>query len=858
MMCLAAFGLAFAPSASAESIWTTQNACGADTQDANHYRVGEIIFINGADWGTGTYTWTITGNPGGSSEDPNIVVATGQITITGDNVFSVTGDIDGQEGNGTGSQPNRFCFGAYYVQPDDGGEYKANVGIKNDNYRVDGPLSGSKTASVTWTRTYAWELDKVADPTSLNLFNGQTGDVKFTISATRSVDSDTYDVTGAVSVSNPSDLSVPITVEDCLQAMDGGSWTNVACQTLATEVAAGVNEFPYQFDNIELDPSKTYQNLVTFSAAGGTGSLEATATVSLPDTPTTQVNDSITVDDDYETDGTTDASHEFSDTDMWMYTRTFACGDDAGSHTNTARIRGTDTTADATVTVNCYGLTVSKTAAPSFDRDYAWSIEKTGPSDLMLQNDQVYEAMYAITLSPTATDGNYAVSGVITVENSHPTEAATVSLVDALTGAVLACGGSLEIPAASSATCAYSASRDDASSGTNTATATLFGVDYSGSEDFSFDGVEPSVVTDACVDVADQFEGEEAVGLGTICADAVAPVSLSRALNTAECGEFSLHNTASFITNDNAETGSDDHTVTWTVAGCPGDALGCTLTQGYWKTHNFTFKGDGGPPEDPAWCLFGDVDGDGTDECEKEEFFLSGQTYYEAMWTPTRGNAYYQLASQWIAATLNTLSEGGTSTPPDHVAEALADAEAFLASTTPADAAKLKGRSAKFIKDWASLLASFNEGNEGVPHCDEQDPPVSDGVGEESVADADLTPDKDQTEAPGGDVATLETDPGVAPVPQAVIPETFGLDAPAPNPARDRATLRYHLPEPSVVTLTVYDLLGRHVETVVSGESKEAGSYTVTLETRRYSAGVYVVSIRTAEQQTTRRLTVTR
>ncbi len=83
---------------------------------------------------SGEYEWAITGNPGGSSADPGIVVASGTYTV-------------GSSG--------AFCFDAYTVKDDDGGEYTVDFGKKNDNYRVeDGEATvGIGVAGCTWTPT---------------------------------------------------------------------------------------------------------------------------------------------------------------------------------------------------------------------------------------------------------------------------------------------------------------------------------------------------------------------------------------------------------------------------------------------------------------------------------------------------------------------------------------------------------------------------------------------------------------------------------------------------------------------------------------------------------------------------------
>ncbi len=110
---------------------------------------------------------------------------------------------------------------------------------------------------------------------------------------------------------------------------------------------------------------------------------------------------------------------------------------------------------------------------------------------------------------------------------------------------------------------------------------------------------------------------------------------------------------------------SDDAKVTVTCTPPPSE--GCTLTQGYWKTHSKY----GPAPTDPTWALIG----------EDTAFFLSGQTWYEVINTPSAdGNAYYILARQYIAAKLNFLS-GASSTA--EVDAAIAWAETFFATYTP-------------------------------------------------------------------------------------------------------------------------------------------------------------------------------
>jgi hypothetical protein len=97
-------------------------------------------------------------------------------------------------------------------------------------------------------------------------------------------------------------------------------------------------------------------------------------------------------------------------------------------------------------------------------------------------------------------------------------------------------------------------------------------------------------------------------------------------------------------------------------------------------------------------------------------FFISGQTYYQVMWTsPSGGNVYYQLAHQYIAAKLNILK--GTSSPAT-VNAAISWAENnFFNKYGPK--ATLPSAVGKQAGAYASLLGNYNEGLIGPGHCSE-------------------------------------------------------------------------------------------------------------------------------------------
>lgn len=77
-----------------------------------------------------------------------------------------------------------------------------------------------------------------------------------------------------------------------------------------------------------------------------------------------------------------------------------------------------------------------------------------------------------------------------------------------------------------------------------------------------------------------------------------------------------------------------------------------------------------------------------------------------------------------------------------------------------------------------------------------------------------------------------------------VLPTTYALRQNYPNPFNPETVIEYDLPEPVSVVLTVYDLLGRHVRTLVEG-SYNVGTHRVTWNGRdnqgeRVAGGMYL------------------
>ena len=85
------------------------------------------------------------------------------------------------------------------------------------------------------------------------------------------------------------------------------------------------------------------------------------------------------------------------------------------------------------------------------------------------------------------------------------------------------------------------------------------------------------------------------------------------------------------------------------------------------------------------------------------------------------------------------------------------------------------------------------------------------------------------------------------------LPGDFALLGSYPNPFNAHAVIRYALPELSDVTIEIYDLLGRRVETLVDCQ-KQAGYHQVFWNADGFSSGVYFYRIQAAGFSDTRRM----
>jgi hypothetical protein len=74
------------------------------------------------------------------------------------------------------------------------------------------------------------------------------------------------------------------------------------------------------------------------------------------------------------------------------------------------------------------------------------------------------------------------------------------------------------------------------------------------------------------------------------------------------------------------------------------------------------------------------------------------------------------------------------------------------------------------------------------------------------------------------------------------IPKTFSLNQNYPNPFNPSTLIKYSVPKNSFVKISVYDFLGREIQTLVN-EKHSAGTYEVNFNASELSSGVYFYKI---------------
>ncbi|NIS83230.1 MAG: hypothetical protein GTO14_24190, partial [Anaerolineales bacterium] len=255
-----------------------------------------------------------------------------------------------------------------------------------------------KTAEVTYTRTYNWNLTKDF-PGEYWAFIGDewAHDYEVFADLVDFTDTDRL-ISGTITITNPTggDIigdSIPAVITkkpiDELN-LGGGAETGSATVTCPvtfpyTLDAGEVIECTYVYEpGVTLDGVNTASVEIEINDEGVTRVYEGSDGV-IFGAPTTEVNESVVVDDTNDEFG---GPYAIGDDGSWLYSVDFACPTDQSlytggqydfSHSNTASLTGdtVDLSDSETVTVHCYIPSILKTAAGTYDERHEWDVEKT-------------------------------------------------------------------------------------------------------------------------------------------------------------------------------------------------------------------------------------------------------------------------------------------------------------------------------------------------------------------------------------------------------------------------------------------------------------------------------------------------
>lgn len=359
-------------------------------------------------------------------------------------------------------------------------------------------------------------------------------------------------------------------------------------------------------------------------------------------------------------------------------------------------------------------LLVSLNASTSYDRDWNWNIAKgnslvaadptiSQATPVMLDPGRLLPVTYTVTASAAYTDFNFKVFGAIRVINrAYNLDAADIGgiVAQSSNGAPVSVAGTFPsvLPAGSEASFAFESSPAGKSAGTITALVSTTGKVLGDGAGVGFAFGDPARVLDQSIAIADSLvpAANRTMSLpgGAFSYDAEISSFAVAAVAT------DVVNTATFTESDSGRQGSASSGV-WIQLR---PSAGYLRSMGYWKTHAKSSYNDH-PTYDSTWDKYkaGGV---------FAPFYKAAPaSYIDVMWTAPKGNAYYNLATQYVGAKLNVATGFA---PPAPVAAAIARAEYYYGLYSPAQMAAWKSTDAKNVevKNLAGILEAFNTSQE--------------------------------------------------------------------------------------------------------------------------------------------------
>jgi probable HAF family extracellular repeat protein len=114
-------------------------------------------------------------------------------------------------------------------------------------------------------------------------------------------------------------------------------------------------------------------------------------------------------------------------------------------------------------------------------------------------------------------------------------------------------------------------------------------------------------------------------------------------------------------------------------------------------------------------------------------------------------------------------------------------------------------------------------------------------------------------EAPNGETHAFLLNPVTTDIDESVnnIPKSILISQNYPNPFNAQTTIRYSLSETSNVSIEIYDILGRKLETLIQGE-RSFGEHQVIWNAKDASSGIYYYKIQAGDYSETKKMVLLR
>ncbi len=264
--------------------------------------------------------------------------------------------------------------------------------------------------------------------------------------------------------------------------------------------------------------------------------------------------------------------------------------------------------------------------------------------------------------------------------------------------------------------------------------------------------------------------------------------------------------------NSNGEENGDSFFVSGIVVDV--EKVGCTLTQGYWKTHSECKENGNGPKRDNTWDYIG----------ENSLFFKSNQNYCEVFNTqPSNKNGkYYILAHQYIATELNLYNNSD----PTDITDYFKDATDFLENYTPEDVRNSKDLESKAV-NLGGKLDEYNNGKTGPGHCD----------------DGDDDDDDDEKETYIEHIFIKER----------VTKNKIKI---FPNPVTNNGQILFRTVNSGNTSIELYNLNGQKVIDLYNGITKKGSEVSIPFSAVNINKGLYIAIIKNGNDIFKRKISV--